>query len=169
MYKLSRLRLRKCCTLAPSLVAVGLAATCGRGATLYTFMDIGTSASYSIATGISNNGLVTGTYGSAPFPSTGFIWNSAGTLQSFDVPGANPTFGTEAQAINSQGVVVGSYFPGCCTRSGFYRSASGQYTTVLDGSTVRGLNDVGQIVGAIGTNGEITTLGGPITTFTIPS
>jgi hypothetical protein len=39
---------------------------------------------------------------------------------------------------------------------------------ILDGSRVGGINDKGQIAGSTGTTGEITTLGGPITTFMIP-
>ena len=76
--------------------------------------------------------------------------------------------GQKPKAINSNGDVVGSYFPDCCNRSGFFRSAAGQYTSFLPGSTVRGINDLGQIAGSTGSIGEITTLGGPVTTFLIP-
>lgn len=79
----------------------------------------------SAATGISNNGFLTGYY-TLNDTTRGFVRNPAGVTQDVDYPGAQST---RPEAVNNGGVVVGSYNDTAGKTRGFIRASNGTYTS----------------------------------------
>ena len=109
------------------------------------------------ATGISNDGRITGWYLSGG-RRRGFLRFPDGSGEAFD---AASTGDTEPMAVNSSGQVVGVYRDTDQRAHGFIRSANGQ-TTLFDvpgASTteLHGINDSGQIVGQYDRHGLLLT------------
>ncbi|MFZ3266279.1 MAG: chitobiase/beta-hexosaminidase C-terminal domain-containing protein [Terriglobales bacterium] len=108
----------------------------------------------SISAGVIAGSYVTGS------PSTtsvyhGFMRATDGTITSFDPPGAgtSDTSGTQSAAINSAGVITGTYLDNNFERHGYLRSANGTFTNPID---VPGASDIGTVPASIDAAGDIT-------------
>ncbi|MBL8211223.1 MAG: hypothetical protein JNK87_10955 [Bryobacterales bacterium] len=120
----------------------------------YTFFNLNGSTS-SRATGVSSNGLVTGSFVSAG-KSRGFIRAADGSITAFDVPASTNTY---PLGINASGVVVGGYDNTNGQRRGFLRRADGTFATYEQSglsTEVTAINDAGLIVGRL-FNGTISS------------
>jgi probable HAF family extracellular repeat protein len=140
----------------------------------YTTLDDSSGAAGStLAHGINASGQIVGEYVDSGGTSHGFLY-SGGTYTTLTNPFAingdpNHTNGTVALGINDAGQIVGYYYgspaqPGASPpRHGFIYSG-GIYTTIDDpsanflGTSVTGINNLGQIVG-YGQQGFLATLG----------
>ncbi len=109
----------------------------------------------SVATGINNAGAISG-FATIGGNTEGFYINGSKTID-FEAPGSTNTmfFG-----LNNAGLVVGSYVDANGLTNGLvYNTANGSYYTVNDpkasatpaftftGTTINGINDLGQLVG----------------------
>jgi YD repeat-containing protein len=97
---------------------------------------------------INLGGQVTGVYTDVDGFVHSFVRDALGNVTSFDMPGA---FGTDAAAINDQGVIVGEATRGRLF-GGFQRDASGNFTEVTvpvpnGGNRVTGITNQGRIIG----------------------
>ncbi|HVN03868.1 MAG TPA: hypothetical protein VMT86_05580 [Bryobacteraceae bacterium] len=96
---------------------------------------------------INNSGEVTGSYFEGSMQ--GFTWQPGGPVLTFAVSGAA---GTQPNAMNSIGTIVGSYQDTSYTYHGFLRTPSGTvYTFSVPGALgtyALGINDRGMIVGS---------------------
>jgi hypothetical protein len=109
------------------------------------------------ATGVNRSGAVAGFYFDDQGESHGYVRNAAGTITTFDVPGASVggEQGTFAWVINDAGEVAGTYSTSLVSFHGFLRDAAGNFTTFdVPGETMpgfdfgpQGINSAGQIVG----------------------
>ncbi len=120
----------------------------------YTFFNLNGSTS-SRATGISSNGLVTGSFVSAG-KSRGFLRAADGSITSFDVPASTNTY---PLGINASGVVVGGFDNTNGQRRGFLRRADGTFVTYEQSglsTEVTAINDAGLIAGRL-FNGTISS------------
>jgi hypothetical protein len=126
-----------------------------------------------IALDINDSGAVTGFYAkSGDTGEHGFIRSAEGGISDFDVPGSTSTF---PASINSQGVIVGTYYIGTAVQ-GFMRDALGNFTTIMvPGSTYTqptGVNTSGEVTGfeedATGAHGFVQDVQGNITIFDVP-
>jgi uncharacterized membrane protein len=121
------------------------------------------------ATGINDNGQISGFFMPSTTTADGFLW-SAGKLTTLSFPGAAMT---EALGLNNQGQVVGFYQENSeiPILHGFIWTARGGFTSIDDTAapatetTITGINNFGQIVGfALETNGNtVGFVGAPIT------
>jgi hypothetical protein len=94
----------------------------------------------------------------------GFVQDAQGNVTLFDAPGSDPTQGTYATAINSNGLIVGRSVNSRTRSQGFIRSASGTFTTFsahgagsngYAGTFPESINDSGEIAGYGLTSGFI--------------
>jgi hypothetical protein len=143
--------------------------------TIKTFS--GNNAKRTVGTGINDQGVATGYIEDDTFTLMhhGFIRSRNGTLQLFDVNGADG--GTNAAAINKAGVVTGSYTSGGVTH-GYTRSADGSITSFDPqgslGTTPMAVNRNGDIAGYYRLNTQgltaafVRTSDGNISTFSAP-
>ena len=107
------------------------------------------------ALGINDNGQTVGTYVDASLTLLGFVRSSDGTLTSFQcVPGGLRQPGNAANflGINNQGQIAGDYTDNSGNSHGLIRATDGTLTSfdvpVAGAMTfVRGINNLGQIVG----------------------
>lgn len=143
-------------------IAVGFYGDTFDGSTVVNaFVDVGTTLDYTFAypgavitqaLGINNAGIIVGAYmTSGNGPPHGFIRNLNGTLQPFDVPGS---IGTSVFDINNSGGLGGEFLDAAGVQHGFVY-VNGAFTTLDfgDNTTVFGINDLGQAVGASYPNG----------------
>jgi hypothetical protein len=121
-------------------------------------LPTGFNAVMTTATGINNAGVISGFYVDTNRNVHGFLDN-AGTFSSFDDPsgaGDNTSF----LGLNNEGEVVGSYLDSMGVTNGFtFNYLTNTWTTVDDpnasatpafdvtGTTINGVNDLGQLVG----------------------
>lgn len=84
----------------------------------------GPGASQTYASGINNNGTITGFLGDATGAEHGYLRYLGGDFVTFDAPGSNDI---TPDSINSNGAVAGSY--GDTRTDGFLRNADGTFTT----------------------------------------
>ena len=105
-------------------------------------------ASFTVATGINNSGVIVGVYEDQNGNDHGFL-DKGGVFTTLDVPGGAGFF-TDAFGINNAGQVVGQYFTADFNLSGFVYS-DGVFTTLQHPGTgatqPEGINDLGQVVG----------------------
>jgi|ERR1700677_1285616 probable HAF family extracellular repeat protein len=94
------------------------------------FSDIGPSGSlYSYASGINDNGVVTGTYQDSTGPEHGFLWNGT-TYQQLDYPGASWTW---AFGINNKGLITVIWDdPAGNVESSLYNSKTKKYIGLIN-------------------------------------
>ncbi len=129
----------------------------------FTTIDVPGVQSNTWATGINNNGYVVGFFGSSLYQG----YSYAPTYSTLNGPGATET---TPMGINASGEVVGTFYNGGLSH-GF--SYTGGILTQIDvpgtiGSTsVNGINDSGQIVGAYGNQGFLYQ-SGVFTTINVP-
>jgi uncharacterized membrane protein len=110
------------------------------------------------ATGINNAGAISGFWVDAAGNIHGFLDN-AGTFSSFDDP-SGPGTNTSFLGLNNEGELVGSYMDAAGITNGFtFNYLTNTWMTVNDpnasslaafdvtGTTVNGVNDLGQLVG----------------------
>jgi PEP-CTERM motif len=118
-----------------------------------TFTAINVTGATSVtATGINNNGLVSGFFTATISGNTlGFLENVNGTgLQTFEVPGSTNTM---FLGLNNKGQEVGTYIDSGMTMHGLLFTTATQTVTNVDDpngvgtTTINGLNDQGQLVG----------------------
>ena len=127
------------------------------------------------ATGINHGGTETGTYADAGFNEHGFARTRDGVWTSFDVPGGNFGFFNPTLTINSNGVVVGSYFQGS-TQGFLWRPGPFFITFSVPGAAgtqPSGMNSNGVVAGSYQDasftyHGFVRTRSGTIYTFGIP-
>ena len=110
----------------------------------------------------------------------GFVRSAAGTITTFDVPGA-ACGGTVPISINS-GVIAGMYWDANCVYHGFVRAANGTITTFSApgagtsnslGTAAIAVNSAGVVTGTYsdasnGFHGFVRAANGTITTFSAP-
>lgn len=121
-------------------------------------LPVAFNATMTTASGVNNNGVVTGFYTDTTGNVHGFIDN-AGTFTSYDDPSGNGT-NTTFLGENNAGMVVGSYLDSTGVTHGLlFDPTSNTWTTINDpnasataafnvnGTTVNGINDQGQLVG----------------------
>ncbi len=108
------------------------------------------NSTYTYATGINNNGAVTGIYADASFNSHGFVRGNDGTWVAFAVPGGNFGFFPPPLSIDDAGIVVGSYFQS--VTHGFLRHLDGTFLTFdvagAAGTQPAGINSTAAVGGS---------------------
>ena len=124
------------------------------GADLGFGLDLGT-----VAMGINSSGVIAGQFVDSNNLFHGFVRFRDGSFTTFDAPGAGTTTGsfqgTIGNAINSAGVIAGSYFDNNNASHGFVRFRNGTITTfdAPGASTGAGQGTAGI---AINSKGDIT-------------
>ncbi len=116
----------------------------------------------------------------------GFLRDAGGAFTVFDAPGVNPGvgnyLGTQPQAINARGEVVGLYEGADFVAHGFLRAPDGKITIFDDpaegvgnnqGTWAYSINDAGTIAGAVtdpsgGSHGFIRSIKGAYTQYEFP-
>ena len=131
---------------------------------------------------INSSGVITGYYWDNNDVIRGFVRDAAGTVTTFDAPGArgDKNAGTLPCCINAQGAVIG-FCSSCQTGiGGWVRAADGTFTSIdVPGAYQTkpfGINDKGEIVGSYNdseggldhTHGFFRSADGKITTFDAP-
>jgi uncharacterized membrane protein len=149
-------------------------------------------STYTVPSGITPAGVITGYYSDKSGVQHGFLRTRAGAFTTFDPPGSTST---QPTAITPAGVIVGGYCDVAATicvgsnfTRGFVRMPSGIFTTFSPpsggvfagiynpGGPPPGINPAGVIVGTYGAytpslteHGFLLTPGGTLTTFDPPS
>jgi predicted membrane protein len=145
---------------------------------------------------INTNGTIVGTYLDSRSCYHGFLRAASGAITEFDVPGATTTYpctpdagfrvGTKPIAINSAGIITGTYADSSGGYHGFVRATNGTITTFdAPGGTTgvcggfcrtipTGIDTAGDIVGSYADSNEkhhgfIRPANGGIVTFDIPN
>jgi len=124
-----------------------------------------------IASAIANDGNIVGDYASSRLPEAGYLRLANGRFRGRIIgPGANFT---DVSGINSAGVICGSFLSD--TSHGFFFDGANYTQFDLPGNTytvVAGVNDTGDFAGvaidAQGVHTQFISIGGVITTFSIP-
>jgi uncharacterized membrane protein len=101
------------------------------------------------ATGINNNGEISGFFVDSGGVNHGFLVNN-GLLSTFDAPISGET-GTQILGLNNLGQFVGFYTDAVGNTHGFFDD-NGAFQTVdsplgIGTTTINGINDLGQLVG----------------------
>ena len=131
-----------------------------------------------IGYGINQSGAVAGSYIEASVAPHGFIRDSKGALDLFDIPGSLSIY---PYSINGVGDIAGFYSDATLTH-GFIRTGNGVITTIdppgagtefSQGTIVTAINSFGAIAGHYGdpagqTHGFVRDSSGTITTFDPP-
>ncbi len=117
----------------------------------------GLNATSVTAAGVNNGGVISGFYTNTSGAVHGFIDNG-GTFTSYDDPNGNGT-NTSFFGLNNKGQVVGSYVDANGTNGLLFNYLTNTWQTIDDpkqsfstafgvnGTTVNGINDMGQLVG----------------------
>jgi len=134
------------------------------------------ASTYTYATDINNNGVVTGIWDDASYNQHGFLRTADGQWTSFDVPGNSfSPFFPPALSVNDNGGVTGSYFQG--SAHGFTWQAGSPLVTFdvpgSSGTTPVAINANGAVAGSyqdasFNYHGFVRTSAGTILTFSIP-
>ena len=134
---------------------------------VFTTIDVPNSRGTSGALGLNNVGQIVGTFDSTP-PTRGFLYSN-GVFSTLDFPRPQDTSRTtRLYGINDAGQIAGSF---CGVSPDGYECYGFIYFnsnfTIVDGD-LRGINNVGQVVGStfVYTNGTFTTINVPGSTET---
>jgi len=128
-------------------------------------------STFTSPSGITPDGVITGSYNDASRATHGFVRARDGTISTFDGP--NAVFGTQAYGINSAGVITGWYCD-AINCYGFLRASDGSCTSFsvpgAVGTFPVGINDNGVVTGnyfdaAINLHNFVRSRDGTITTF----
>ena len=115
----------------------------------YQFITINIpGATYAVADGINNDGLVSGYYLDSSSVAHGFVWQN-GALRTVNYPGAAYTY---LYNVNNQGVVIGYHGNGTTNHTVTYSVESRKWTALPDipgypANEGYGINDAGFAVG----------------------
>ncbi|GEM_PF-842911 len=144
---------KHCISAARLMVFLALGGGTAYAGYMFTTIDDPNAQFYpaTFANAVNNSGQIVGSYSTAEFTSTGFLYNS-GSFS--DVTDTNFQFGSHTNStfpngINSSGVIVGSYNNFFGNRGFEYNAGTFTDITVAGsfGTYATGINDSGQIVG----------------------